>query len=99
MVWLNAQMLEHHRDNEGLRNGLSLVNRNGVIGVGLGVVLGGNELMPGNASHGREYARILYAAGLQLGLHHALTLESKLLGSGLKAAKHRGDSFDADQGR
>jgi hypothetical protein len=44
--------------------------------------------MPGHASHGCEYARILYAARLQLGSHHALTLNSKLLGSGLKAAKH-----------
>src|SRR4051812_47059474 len=97
MVRLNVQMLEHHPDNERLRNSLSLVNRNGVIGVGLAVVLGGNELMPGNASHGCEYARILNTARLQLSFHHALTLERKSLGSGLKAAKHAGNSFDADQ--
>src|SRR4051794_4199643 len=91
MVWLNVEMLEHHCDNEWLRNSLPLVDGNGVIGIGLSVVLGGNELMSRDASHGCEYARVLYAARLQLGLHHALTLESKSLESGLKAAEHVGD--------
>jgi hypothetical protein len=74
--------LGHERDDEGLRDGLPLADRQGSIFIGDVPSIFRDELVPRHLSHRREDLSIVYAPGGDLTIDHVPALRRVKIGLG-----------------
>src|SRR5215471_9358019 len=72
---LDGEPLGHHSHHEGLRYGLTVADRQGVIAIGLGTHGLGNEAVPGHLPHRREHPRIVDASIGDEAVHHLVAVD------------------------